>query len=218
MADTYKTFDALKRGEKGRSFRIRSRRGTATAIIAPHGGGIEAGTSEIADRIAGDDLSFYAFEGRKGSANRKLHITSTHFDEPVCCELLTHSASVVCIHGEGSLQKIVFLGGSDIEAGHQIRRALEAAEFVVRTHRNRLLQGTDRRNVCNRGITGRGVQLELSKGLRRSFFAGLSQTGRRKTTKHFAEFVKAIRTALTDRGGPDEDVSARSSAGDGQRP
>lgn len=211
MADTYKTFDALKDGERRRSFGIRTRRGTATAIIAPHGGSIEAGTSEIADRIAGDVFSFYAFEGRKGSGNRRLHITSTNFDEPVCCEILARSESVVSIHGEGSPQKIVFLGGSDTQAGRHIRQALQAAGFVVRIHSNRLLQGTERRNVCNRGITGRGVQLELSKGLRRSFFAGLSRVGRRKTTKDFAKFVKAVRSALTGKGGPEVEPSAMSS-------
>ena len=32
-------------------------------IIAPHGGGIEPGTSELAIAIAGEELSFAVFEG-----------------------------------------------------------------------------------------------------------------------------------------------------------
>jgi phage replication-related protein YjqB (UPF0714/DUF867 family) len=198
MADKYKNFDALQRGEKRRTFRIRTRHRTPTAIVAPHGGGIEAGTAEIADRIAGSEFSFYAFEGLKASQNRTLHMTSAHFDESECCEMLKNSACVVCIHGEASLKKIVFLGGSDTLTGRRIRQALETAGFVVRTHTSRLLQGTDRRNICNRGTTGRGVQLELSKGLRRSFFAGLSRIGRRTTTENLARFVKALRSALVD--------------------
>jgi phage replication-related protein YjqB (UPF0714/DUF867 family) len=53
------------------------------AVIAPHGGGIEPGTSELATAIAGDDFSLYLFEGLKSAGNGELHITSTNFDEPI---------------------------------------------------------------------------------------------------------------------------------------
>ena len=54
MADKYRNFDQLSRNESsGIDFRILVRRArTAFAIVAPHGGGIEPGTSEIADSIA----------------------------------------------------------------------------------------------------------------------------------------------------------------------
>jgi poly-gamma-glutamate hydrolase-like protein len=63
------------------------------ALVAPHGGGIEPGTSELADAIAASDLSFYTFEGLKPSGNTDLHITSTRFDEPMCLTLLASSTS-----------------------------------------------------------------------------------------------------------------------------
>jgi phage replication-related protein YjqB (UPF0714/DUF867 family) len=44
-------------------------------VIAPDGGSIEPGTSEIALKIAGLDFSFYAFEGRRKQHNNCLHIT-----------------------------------------------------------------------------------------------------------------------------------------------
>lgn len=43
---------------------------------APHGGGIEPGTSEIADAIGGERGSFYTFGGLKSSGTADLHITS----------------------------------------------------------------------------------------------------------------------------------------------
>jgi phage replication-related protein YjqB (UPF0714/DUF867 family) len=46
----------------------------ALAILAPHGGGIEPGTSELAEAVAGEGLSFYAFEGLKRSGNAVLHV------------------------------------------------------------------------------------------------------------------------------------------------
>lgn len=88
MADKYATFSLLAESmREGRDFRRRRRkRRVATAVIAPHGGGIEPGTSEVADAVAADDFSFYAFEGIK-SKNGDLHITSTRFDEPRCVTL-----------------------------------------------------------------------------------------------------------------------------------
>src|SRR5580693_5386201 len=100
MADRYKSFVELAGNEKENSdFRVRSRacRGTP-AVIAPHGGGIEPGTSELADSIAGADLSFYAFEGIKRTGNAVLHITSGRFDEPQGIALVAASPRVVALH------------------------------------------------------------------------------------------------------------------------
>src|SRR5918912_1062843 len=79
MADKYPNFEVLSRNEtSGIDFRILVRQAAAAfAIVAPHGGGIEPGTSEIADAIAAEEFSFYAFEGLKSSGNGVLHITST---------------------------------------------------------------------------------------------------------------------------------------------
>ena len=72
MADKYASFQELQRGERRGSHRVLSRARKATiAVIAPHGGKIEPGTSEIARKIAGADYSFYSFEGRRsGTINR----------------------------------------------------------------------------------------------------------------------------------------------------
>src|SRR5215471_18326011 len=90
MADTYDNFEALAQHERsGVDYGVVVRRAQAAfAIVAPHGGGIEPGTSEIADGIARTRCSFYSFEGLKREGNRVLHITSTHFDEPMCLLLL----------------------------------------------------------------------------------------------------------------------------------
>jgi phage replication-related protein YjqB (UPF0714/DUF867 family) len=54
MADTYPNFEALSAAEtSGVDYDILIRRETvAFAIVAPHGGGIEGGTSELADAVA----------------------------------------------------------------------------------------------------------------------------------------------------------------------
>src|SRR5260370_42604544 len=104
MQDKYKSFSVLAKSEvEGRDYRIHIRKcDGATVVLAIHGGGIEAGTSEVAEAIAADELSFYAFEGIKARGNGDLHITSHRFDEPQCLALVTGSPRVVSIHGENS--------------------------------------------------------------------------------------------------------------------
>jgi len=93
MADRYANFAELSRSERESvDFRICcTRRELGIAIIAPHGGKIEQGTSRIASAIAGSEYSVYCFEGLKPSGNSVLHITSTRFDEPRCVDLVSAS-------------------------------------------------------------------------------------------------------------------------------
>jgi phage replication-related protein YjqB (UPF0714/DUF867 family) len=103
--DTYANFAQLSAAEgEGDDFVVSTaaRCGASTVVLAPHGGGIELGTSEVALRIAEDDLSYAVFEGRKPTGNLRLHITSSHFDEPRCLELVEAADNVLTIHGEES--------------------------------------------------------------------------------------------------------------------
>src|SRR5262249_50754220 len=174
MADKYRNFADLERHEQaGLTYDIAVRRAQPRfAIVAPHGGKIEAGTSEIADAVAGRLHSFYTFEGLKGSNNHELHITSTHFDEPMCLTVIAVSEVVVTIHGEHSEDdgEGVFMGGLDTALGDRIGAALSDAEFHVRVHPDPRLQGRELANLCNRGRSNAGVQLELSKAVRKTMF------------------------------------------------
>jgi phage replication-related protein YjqB (UPF0714/DUF867 family) len=197
-ADKYLNFEQLKAGETVANWRHEALpRGTTVAVIAPHGGGIEQGTSEIARAIAGHDLSVYVFEGLKAGGNGELHITSVNFDEPDGIELVSSSQRVVAIHGEGSNDiAVAYLGGRDEALGAAIRDQLTAAGFKVGKHDLPHLQGTHPDNICNRGQSGRGVQLELSRALRKRFFASLDPDGRQKPTRELDRFVQAVRRAI----------------------
>ena len=201
MADKYKSFSHLAQAEThGEDFCIRVvDRGSNVAVIAPHGGGIEPGTSEIAEAIAGNDLSFYAFEGKKTTGNGDLHITSTRMDEPQGLALVKTSERAIAIHGENDdEQQVVFIGGGDAALCARLRDELAKNGFVVQTHQNPDLQGAHEANICNRGKSGLGVQLELTNALRASFFESLTRNGRKNRTKRFDQFVAAVRTAITD--------------------
>jgi phage replication-related protein YjqB (UPF0714/DUF867 family) len=197
MGDKYANFAELKKGEP-HSYRIRSMPAiSVTVVIAPHGGGTEPGTSEIAEAIAGKDYSFYAFEGIKNDGNRSLHITSTHFDEPTCLALISKADRVLAIHGEEEEEgEAIYLGGRDEACINRMRETLVRHGFRVEKRAKPGLEGIEPMNICNRNKVGAGAQIELTNGYRRSFFRSLSRAGRNEPQPRFYEFVNAIREAL----------------------
>jgi len=193
--DKYASFEQLRAAESGKAWRVvHEARGTAAVIVAPHGGGIERGTSEVARAIAGEELSFYLFEGLKAGDNVDLHITSENFDEPTGLQLVQSSTSAVSIHGAKGKLPVVFIGGRDLELGAVIQQRLQAAGFDVQ--KNSRMPGVAPANICNRGKSGKGVQLELTMALRETFFKDMTRDGRKKPTPPFAAFVNAVRAAL----------------------
>ncbi|MBL8320242.1 MAG: poly-gamma-glutamate hydrolase family protein [Burkholderiaceae bacterium] len=141
---------------------------SSTAIVAPHGGGIEAYTSDIARGIAGDDYGLYVFEGLLRAGNfAALHLSSERFDEPECLRMLGECDRVVSVHGCGAPGEVVWLGGRDQALRDAVFAQLRAAGIEC-DDAPAALAGAGPRNVCNRGRTGRGVQLEVSIALRRS--------------------------------------------------
>lgn len=197
--DKYRNFELLKHDNtEGKDFRIVicKKKDSTFVIIAPHGGAIEPGTSEIADRIANKGYSLVLFEGIKNNNNHELHITSRNFDEPRCLAIVESASNVIAIHGEKSNENIVYLGGANMNLGKCIENELKAKGFQVRIHKNPKLQGAARENICNRGLNRKGVQLELAKGLRKTFFESLSRKGRQQTTDKLDDFVEAIHNAI----------------------
>jgi len=194
--EKYSNFRELKVKEKeGTDYQIQSRQGeTGIAVIAPHGGGIEPGTSEIADRVAGEDHAFYSFEGWKRQGNFEMHITSRNFDEPIGVKIVKNSNSIVSIHGCNGNEKAVYIGGTDTGLMERIKRALDDAGFLVK--KNPRFPGTSPFNICNRSRLGKGVQLELSGPLRCSMFRDLTRPERKIPTKYLKKFVAALRRGL----------------------
>lgn len=195
--DTYTNFAALTDHEQeGVAYRIRAQSRVGIAIMAPHGGHIEPGTSEIAEAVAGTNFAFYAFEGLLSSNNRRLHITSTRFDEPGALRIATNAALVVTLHGEGSTNDVVYIGGRDEALRAKIAVRLRKEGFDVQVHPRRDLQGLSRDNLCNRGKSGAGVQLELSAGLRRACFRSPYPSDLSQPSDRFAALVEALRSVL----------------------
>jgi len=85
---------------------------TQKLVMAIHGGGIEAGTSELALATAGFDPAtlmpsvdglgihdFWLFEGLLPQGNGRLHVTASNYDDPIATELVRNATRCISLHG-----------------------------------------------------------------------------------------------------------------------
>lgn len=190
VQDRYRNFaDLIRHEREGIDFRIcRTIRPASVAIIAPHGGKIERGTSEISSAIARDRYNLYCFEGLKRCGNLDLHITSTNYDEPTCLDLLSRCDVVVSVHGLGGEDKFVDVGGLDFKLRNTICGSL-SARFDARVAETGRYAGVSPVNICNRGRGGAGVQLEITKALRDALL---------ESSENMQAFADAVRQSIDD--------------------
>ncbi len=194
--EKYNCYEKLSQDQvEGSDYRIRIHHGkTTAAVMVPHGGGIEPGTTEIAEAIAAGDHTFYTFSGIKARGNQVLHITSCNFDEPRAVAIAQQAQTLVTVHGCRENEKIIFLGGRDRNLVMTLERHLAKAGFNARTSSR--FPAVNPRNICNRNRLGRGVQIEISLGLRRTMFKKITRLFRKETTPVFDLFVRTVRTCL----------------------
>ncbi|MGW7432268.1 poly-gamma-glutamate hydrolase family protein [Streptomyces sp. NPDC054861] len=184
----------------------------STAVIAPHGGGIEAGTSELCLAIAGYELAgagatlpapkagvpqrdYWMFEALV--SHDDLHVTSTHCDDPAALAVCGDNLYAVSLHGfrpETGPAKQILIGGRDQRLMRNLAAAFAAHGFtpengdadlvvkVVVAGVDSPLNGDDPTNIVNRTRTGSGAQLEISTELRRAMFGEFDGAANRRRT------------------------------------
>ncbi len=196
--DGYRSFSHLAEKETaGTDYTIVSHHGRPElAVMAIHGGGIEPGTAEIAEAVAGEQWTFYAFKGLKSSGNAILHISSNGYDEPQGLRIATRAVNILSIHGCRGNEEAVYVGGRDLEFKKKVVAALNEAGFSAVFSDTVGQRGIDPHNICNRCRSGKGVQLEISRGLRDAMFAQLKRRRSRERTPVFAAFVACLKEVL----------------------
>ena len=191
-----------------------------TTVIAPHGGGIEVGTSELCLAIAGyhpADLTpapaagpvhdFWMFEGLRPSGNSDLHVTSTHCDDTTARSLCAGSLNVLSLHGctagQAGLEagaQAVLVGGLGAAFRQYLTEEFTAAGIrAVTASGEEEIAGISPENICNRSLTGAGAQLEITTDLRTALFAPGRNTRAERATNTlplFWAFTAAVRTAI----------------------
>jgi phage replication-related protein YjqB (UPF0714/DUF867 family) len=168
-------------------------------VLSPHGGGIEPGVSELVRGIAREDFSWYLFEGIQRAKNGDLHVTSHRFDEPRAIALVSRHAVALAIHGEEDDDaETTYLGGRNLEVRQLVGDLLRKAGFKVPDKTPFHLLGEEPKNICNRCISGEGVQLEITRRQRQQFFCGdfRMRAGRKLRTRIFIKYVDTLRAAL----------------------
>ena len=190
---SYTSFQELADHEvEGQDYRIRIElRDPSVLIMAPHGGKIEPTTGEIAEAIAGSVYCSYVFEGLKADGNGVLHIESHLFDEPRALKAVEKAEVVITVHGQiDQKEAFIMIGGLNENLRSRIKRQLEAAGFQARPPTEGLM-GTDPQNICNRGKSKQGIQLEVSRKARDLL---------RSDGDRLRVFAKAMRRAVQMRG------------------
>jgi phage replication-related protein YjqB (UPF0714/DUF867 family) len=189
-----------------------------TAVIAPHGGGIEAGTSELCLAVAGYHpatlevtppggvpYDYWMFEGIRSSGNAVLHVTSTGCDDGVALSLCGGALNALTLHGcttsaagQPAGAAVVLVGGRNQTLKVYLLEAFAAAQVdAVDALPIRDLNGDDADNIVNRTLLGMGGHLELTTPLREAMFLDNTREGRKHTTTPvFWAFVEACRAAL----------------------
>jgi phage replication-related protein YjqB (UPF0714/DUF867 family) len=186
---------------------------TQKIVMAIHGGGIEAGTSEIALATAGFDPAtlmpsvdglgihdFWLFEGLLADGNGRLHVTASNYDDPIATELVRNARRCISLHGCSDRQANgkIQLGGLDVELRDIVLEELTAADIEAEIATNPMLDGSRRDNIANKTRIGGCAQLEMATSFRSSLY-GIDTRPRRKQTTNdkFNRLVAALRQAMS---------------------
>ena len=189
-----------------------------TTILAPHGGGIEPGTSELCLAVAGYHpaslpqippagvtYDYWMLEGLRAGGNAELHVTSVGCDDGVAVSLCAGSLNALSLHGfqprppdMSEDDQIVLVGGGNTTLRGYLLEGLLKAGFDARdAGQHGELDGSAKCNIVNRTLLGMGAQLELSTPLRDAMFTKHSRARRKHTTTQvFWTFAAACRDAL----------------------
>jgi phage replication-related protein YjqB (UPF0714/DUF867 family) len=200
MVDKYASWsELLKENQVGVDFLLHLdvRPDAWWLVAAPHGGGIEKGTTEIARAIAGADLTFYSVEGIRRTGNTDLHLTSHAFDEPRFRESAPRHERIIAIHGcddDRPAGVLIWVGGADDALVKRAVRHFSAAGYWAQI--DTFTPGAEASNLCNRGRAGGGIQLELPEAFRVQFFANLTRAGRQVVKPAFEQFTNMVRQLL----------------------
>ncbi len=195
--DHYQNFSELSaKNVAGKDYKIEVLdRDSGILVMAFHGGFIEPGTTELAQAIAGEDLSYYGFEGlmdhetdESSYTSSLLHLTSTKFDEPILMKLAPAKEFCLAIHGFGGVEADFCVGGANVDQRRQITETLSKSspDFKSCELCCNPFNGTSLKNPVNRCLK-RGVQIEISPRARKKIISDV------KFRKHVAGiFRKAL--------------------------
>lgn len=201
--DTYRSMSELfAHTTEGKDWvKERSNRNSNVLIIAPHGGNIEKGTTDLTKLIADKgNYDYYAFNAIRDYKNNELHVTSTNYDDQDLINSNYNRDISIAIHGMSDAQyyNTVLVGGRNFRLMDLISQELKGLNYIVKEPTG-YLAGRDKRNVVNFNKNGMGIQLEITRDIRKSFFKdGNDLAKARKDVNNWTPEMDNFATAINN--------------------
>jgi phage replication-related protein YjqB (UPF0714/DUF867 family) len=143
---------------------------------------------------------FWLFEGLLSEKNDRLHVTASHYDDPIATELVQNARRCISLHGctDQQAEGKILIGGLDAELRNIVLGELTAAGFEGEITDKDSLDGREPDNVANKTKTCGCVQLEMGTSFRASLFGTNTRPQRKNTTNDkFWKLVGALRKAIS---------------------
>ncbi|MCJ1661261.1 poly-gamma-glutamate hydrolase family protein [Staphylococcus sp. NRL 18/288] len=157
--------------------------GSNVIIVAPHGGNIEKGTTELTKMVAKHNhYDYYSFTVLSQQNPEKFHVTSSHYNDPTLLNMVKSKDFAVSIHGAKGDKPVIYLGGLDTELKEAIKQQLLKQHFTVKIAPS-YLGGDLKQNFVNRDFKDKGVQLELTTAFRKSLFINEDMSPKSRANK-----------------------------------
>ncbi|MEU1552134.1 poly-gamma-glutamate hydrolase family protein [Streptomyces scabiei] len=159
----------------GIDYDIKNRYGVGSYLIyiAIHGGAMEPPTSQLAAYCADTTGAYYSFEALSDLTASALALPATTFDEPFCQVNVGNSSRAISFRGvedQRENEEVAYVSGLDDVLVALVGQELTAAGFIVDTPPLRF-EGSDPQNIVNKTRIRAGVQIDLTRSLRKSFYA-----------------------------------------------
>ncbi|MGW3153706.1 poly-gamma-glutamate hydrolase family protein [Streptomyces sp. NPDC001089] len=166
--------------------------GDYLVYIAVHGGAMEPPSSQLAVYCAGATGAYYSFAALSDLTADTLSLPATTFDEPFCQVNVGNASRAISFRGvedQREAEEVAYISGLDDVLVSLVRQELSTAGFVTDTPPLRF-EGSDPQNIVNRTRLHAGVQIDLTRSLRKSFYAGgdLSQASVNVPANRLAAF------------------------------
>ena len=127
---------------------------------------------------------FWLFEGLLPSGNGRLHVTASHYDDPIATELVKNAWRCISLHGctDGQAKGNIQTGGRDHGCRDIVLEELITARIPARSATDPILDGDLPDNIANQTKIRGCVQLEMGTTYRASLFGTDTRVQRKHTT------------------------------------
>ena len=172
-------------------------RNSNVIITAIHGGAIEPATTELAELTAEKGgFDYFTFKAIRTKANAELHVTSRNYDEPKLMKMIANNPYAIAIHGCKGEDETIYMGGKDEQLMDAMTEEFEKLGIDVRQAPSHM-SGAHDDNIINCCKTEKGVQLELTSGIRKKLFEnGRYNKKSRENSSNWSQFMYDFAQAI----------------------